>query len=240
MGLDPYTQFPDGLSALGTPLPPSLNYWLGTDDLGRDIFARFIVGGGYSLLLSSIITALVVLIAVGLGITAAYSKRPWVSGFVLRLSEIVQAFPGLLLAIAVASVLPSGPLSLIVTLSAVAWPQMMRTIYEECLLFLDKPFMEAARAQGADDRRMILNHLLPNILPFVWLLVPYKLAEVLLIEASLSFLGLGIPAPTPTWGRMIAEAKVYWLQAPWLMIPPALGLVVTVFLIQNIKLAKRK
>lgn len=214
----PTEQLRDGLTAAGTPLPPSAAHWLGTDDLGRDVLSRLLHGGRMSLFIALTATGMAGAIGVGLGVLAGYAGGK-VDDLVMRLTEIVMAFPGLLLAIALAAVLPPGPGSAILTLGLVGWTSLARMVRGGVLQMREQEFMEASRAVGANHVWLLVRHVWPNVRPLAATLLALKFADMLLMEAALGFLGLGVPPPAPTWGGMIGDAKAFFFQAPWLGLP---------------------
>lgn len=215
---NPTLQLPDGLSPSGQPLPPSAAHWLGTDDLGRDVLSRLLHGGRMSLFIAGLATLLTGAVGVIFGVVAGFSGGK-IDNAVMRLTEIVMAFPGLLLAIALASVLPPGPISVVVTLSVVGWTSLARIVRGNVLSMREQEFIDASYAQGASHLHVLVNHVWPNVRPLALTLLALKLADMLLMEAALGFLGLGVAPPTPTWGGLVAEGKNYFYQAPWLGLP---------------------
>lgn len=224
---DPVLQLKDGLSPMGSPLPPSPAHWLGTDDLGRDVLSRMLYGGRASLMIAGIATAVTGLVGVSLGILAGYAGGRVDNG-IMRLTEVVMAFPGLLLAIALASVLPPGPLSVVVTLSVVGWTNMARLVRGSVLSLREQEFIDASRAVGATHLWILWHHIWPNVRAMALTLLALKVADMLLLEAALGFLGLGVPPPHPTWGGLVGEGKNYLYQAPWLGLPAGLAIFLTV------------
>ncbi len=223
----PTAQLADGLTAAGTPIGPSAAHWLGTDDLGRDVLSRLLHGGRMSLMIAAASTAMAGFIGVGLGVLAGYAGGK-VDDAVMRLTEIVMAFPGLLLAIALAAVLPPGPSSAILTLGLVGWTSLARMVRGGVLQMRELEFMEASRAVGAGHLWMIVGHVWPNVRPLAATLLALKFADMLLMEAALGFLGLGVAPPAPTWGGMIGDAKAFFFQAPWLGLPSGVMIFLTV------------
>ena len=223
----PTAQLPDGLTASGTPIGPSAAHWLGTDDLGRDVLSRLLHGGRMSLMIAAAATAMAGLIGVGLGVLAGYAGGK-VDDAVMRLTEVVMAFPGLLLAIALAAVLPPGPASAILTLGLVGWTSLARMVRGGVLQMRELEFMEAGLAVGAGHLWMLWRHVWPNVRPLAVTLLALKFADMLLMEAALGVLGLGVPPPAPTWGGMIGDAKAFFFQAPWLGLPSGVLIFLTV------------
>lgn len=220
---DPLAQLGDGLSAMGMPLPPSSAHPLGTDDLGRDLLARWLYGARTSLGIGFAATALAGLLG-GLVGTLAGFYRGWVDLVLMRLTEIVMAFPTLLLAIALAAVLPPSPWMVILTLGLVGWTAIARICRATALKVREQEYIEAAQAVGASSLGIVIRHVLPNIAPTLFSLLTLKLADMFLLEAALSFLGLGIRPPTPSWGNMIQEGQLYFRDAPWLILAPGLAI----------------
>lgn len=223
----PTAQLPDGLTASGSPIGPSAAHWLGTDDLGRDVLSRLLHGGRMSLMIAAAATAMAGAIGVSLGLLAGYAGGK-VDAFVMRLTEIVMAFPGLLLAIALAAVLPPGPGSAVLTLGLVGWTSLARMVRGGVLQMREQEFMEASRAVGAGHGWLLSRHVWPNVRPLATTLLALKFADMLLMEAALGFLGLGVPPPAPTWGGMIGDAKAFFFQAPWLGLPSGVMIFLTV------------
>ncbi|MDB5098736.1 MAG: putative permease component of transporter [Cyanobacteria bacterium RYN_339] len=224
---DPLAQLADGLSPLGAPLPPSAHHWLGTDELGRDVLSRVLHGGRLSLLIAAAATSLAGILGVGCGMVAGYAAGR-VDNLLMRATEIVMAFPLLLLAIALASVLPPGPISVVITLGVVGWTSLARVVRGTVLQVREQEFVEASRAVGAGHIRILLQHIWPNVRPLALTLLALKLADMLLLEAALGFLGLGVPPPTPTWGSLVGEARAYFYHAPWLGLPAGAAIFLTV------------
>jgi peptide/nickel transport system permease protein len=224
---DPIAQLPDGLSPMGSPLPPNAHHWLGTDELGRDVLSRVLHGGRISLLIASFATLLSGLLGVCLGGIAGYAGGK-IDNLIMRGTEIVMAFPALLLAIALASVLPPGPFSVVLTLGLVGWSSLARVIRGSVLQLREQEFVDAARAVGAGHVRVLVHHIWPNVRPLALTLLALKLADMLLMEAALGFLGLGVPPPTPTWGSLVGQGRSYFFHAPWLGLPAGFAIFLTV------------
>lgn len=223
----PTLQLPDGLSALGAPLPPSAAHWLGTDELGRDVGSRLLAGGRTSLLVAGSATALAAVLGVGVGLLAGFRGGFW-DAALMRLTDVVMAFPGLLLAIALASVLPPGPVAVALTLGLVGWTSLARIVRGRVLQLREREFIEAARAAGSSPLRILRRHLWPNVAPLAVALLTLKLADMLLLEAALGFLGLGVAPPEPSWGGLVAEGRGAFYTAPWLGLPAGFAIALTV------------
>ena len=200
---------------------------LGTDNLGRDLLNRVIWGSQTTLLVG--VTAVLVGGAIGVtaGIVAGY-RRGWVDSGIGRLADIQQAIPFVVLALAVVAVVGASLLNLILVLGVGSWIFYYRIARAEALRVREQPFVEAAAALGAGTRRILTRHVLPNIAPSVIVVATLFVPQVIVYTAGLSFLGLGVPPPTPEWGRDIAQASDSLRTAPWPVLVPSAFLVLTV------------
>ncbi len=206
----------------GTPSHP-----LGTDTLGRDVLSRLLFGARVSLLVGFSAVAISGLLGVMLGLAAGYYGR-WMDDVLMRLGDVQLAFPILLLAIAVLAVLGASLGNVILVLGISGWVTYARMVRGETLSLKEREFVEAARAIGAPDGVIIIRHILPNILPPVTVVATFSVARVIIAEASLSFLGLGIPPPAPSWGAMLDEGRNYIATAWWLALFPGLSILLLV------------
>ncbi|MEZ5923116.1 MAG: ABC transporter permease [Hyphomicrobiaceae bacterium] len=222
---DPNEQFFDGLTIEGSPLPPSARFWFGTDTLGRDQLSRVLHGAGTSLLIGILANGVAVLIGTMLGVTAGY-LRGWVGMVIMRFTDLMMAFPALLLGIALAALLKPSLFIVALVIALVNWVQVARVIYSETLALAERDFIEAARAIGAGPSRVLSRHLLPHLLPTVFVYGTLGISTTVLYEATLSFLGVGVQPPTPSWGKMIFESQSYYLTAPWLVFIPGFAILV--------------
>jgi len=203
-------------------------HWLGTDNLGRDILSRIIYGSRISLLVGATTVILAGLVGCILGGVAGYFGKG-VDEVVGKVTEIFLAFPFLLLAIALMAFLGQGVMNIILALMMSRWVQYCRVVRGEVLSLKERDFITAARALGGKDFYILLRHVAPNTLPSVTVVATFAMAIVIISEASLSFLGLGVPAYIPTWGSMLSEGRSYMTRAPWLTIFPGLAIFITVF-----------
>ena len=219
-----------GLTSL--PSPPDARHRLGTDNLGQDILSRLIYGARVSLSVGIIVQAIEMIIGVGMGLLAAYKGGLW-DRLLMRLTDAMFAFPDLLFAILLVGIIrPESVigsfLTVFVALAVVGWPGMARLARGQALALREKEFVEAARAIGVPGWGIVTRHLLPNMLSPIIVAVTVNVANTILAEATLSFLGIGIQPPYPSWGRMISDARPYLRSEPMLIVYPSLMLGATV------------
>ncbi len=222
---NPSEQFFDGLTLEGSPLPPGWRFWFGTDTNGRDQFSRLLYGAQTSLLIGIVANGIAVAVGTALGLVAGY-VRGWTGASIMRLTDLMMAFPPLLLAIALAAILKPGLNIVILVIALVNWVQIARVIYTETVALSERDYIEAARALGAGNGRILLRHLLPHLIPTVIVYATLGIATTVLLEAMLSFLGRGVQPPTPAWGMMIFESQSYFLNAPWLVFIPGAAILI--------------
>jgi ABC-type dipeptide/oligopeptide/nickel transport system permease subunit len=208
---------------------PSLAHPMGTDIQGRDVWARLVYGARVSLAVGLVSQGIALLLGVTLGLVAGYYGR-WVDETVMRLADVTLAFPTLLLLIAmVAALEPSMPV-VFATIGLVGWAGMARLVRGQVLVVRQLEFVQAARALGTRDRRVIMRHVLPNVIAPVVIAATLGMAGAIMAEAALSFLGLGVQPPTPSWGSMIADGRDLnqLRNAPWTSLFPGLAIGATV------------
>ena len=208
-------------------LPPSLSHLMGTDNKGRDVLSRVLFGARVSLLVGAAAAAVSMVIGVAVGIVGGYVGGR-VDAVLSAFTDMVMAFPSLLLAIGITVVLPPGLYTVMLALSVVGWASFARLARGMALSIKEQPFIEAARASGGGTGRILLRHVLPNCLPLVVIAGSLKVGSFILAESALSFLGLGAQPPTPTWGSMVSLSRGYILSAPWTVIFPGAAIAVTV------------
>jgi ABC-type dipeptide/oligopeptide/nickel transport system permease subunit len=215
-----------GLTADGLPRPPSSQFWFGTDDLGRDIFVRIAYGARISLLVGVVATGISVVIGVVVGLAAGFFGGI-VDTILARLVDVVLCVPFLLVAIALVSI--TGP-SLSITIAVIgffSWASVARIVRGQVLSLREREFVEAARSLGASDRRIMFVDILPNVLAPVIVYSSLLIPVVIVVEATLSFLGLGLPPPTADWGGMISDSQAYYTTSWWYLMFPVLALLIT-------------
>ena len=216
----------EGLTPDGLPKPPSSTFWLGTDDLGRDVLVRIAYGARISLGVGLLSTMLAVVVGVVLGLLAGFLGGV-TDTVIARLIDVVLSIPFLLVAISLVSI--SGP-SLTITVLVIAFfssTSMARIVRGQVLFVKEREFVEAARSLGASDARIMFVDVLPNVLATVIVYTTLLIPVVIILQATLSFLGLGLPPPAADWGGMISEAQNYYTVAWWFVLFPSLALLIT-------------
>lgn len=221
----PYDPLSIDLDAIN--LAPSLSHVFGTDSQGRDIFSRVILGTRYSLLVGFLATFFAVSVGVFLGLIAGYFKGI-VDKTIVIITDITMAFPSLLLAIAISVVLKAGLLSVIIAIAAVGWTGFARLVRSMVIEFREADFVASAEALGCSNTRILFKHILPNCYPLIITAASLQVGNFILSESALSFLGLGIKPPAPTWGAMINTGRDYIYYQPWHVIAPGLFIATTI------------
>lgn len=221
---DPTQQFFDGLTLEGAPLPPNEEFMLGTDLLGRDLLSRLIYGARTSLIIGIVSNGIAVIIGTLVGITAGF-VRGWIGSLLMRLTDLMMAFPALLLAIALAAILRPSLWIVALVIAMVNWVQIARVIYSETISLASKDFVAVERTIGASPKRILFSHLLPHLLPTIMVWATLGISTTVLLEATLSFLGVGVQPPMPSWGNIIFESQTYFTSAVWLVLFPGLAII---------------
>ena len=215
----PDKQFFDGLTLEGAPLPPNKTFWLGTDLLGRSLFSRLLYGARTSLIIGIAANGAAIFIGAFLGILAGYAKG-FIGTVIMRFTDLMMAFPALLLAIALAAIFKPSLWIVALVIALVNWVQIARVIYSQTVALAAQEYIEAVRAVGAAWPRILFIHIVPHLWPTLLVWGTLGIATTVLLEATLSFLGVGVRPPTPSWGGIIYESQSYFLDAPWLVFFP--------------------
>jgi peptide/nickel transport system permease protein len=208
--------------------PPSAHHWFGTDQVGRDVLSRVIYGARVSPLIALFVLLIACAIGIPLGIAAGYFGG-WLDDVIMRLTDVVLAFPALLLALALAALLPPSLTSLTIAISATWWPWYTRLIRGQAASVAGRPYIESCRALGISRRRIIFRHILPNAITPLIVQVSLDVGGVILTASALSFLGLGAQDPTPDWGLMVSEGQTYFTTDWWVVTFPGLAILITAF-----------
>lgn len=213
--------------------PPSAQYWLGTDDLGRDILSRLLVGAQLSLGIGVLVGGISVLVGATLGVISGYFGGK-TDQIIVQIMNAIQALPSLLLALFVVAILGGGVVNTILSVALVSIPLMFRLVRSAAIVETNKDYVVSARALGASDFRIIKAHLFPNCTTPILVQTAVCCSDAILNTAALGFLGLGIPAPYPEWGTMLSDAKTFIETAPQLMTMPGLCLLLLILSTQLI------
>ena len=221
---DPFQQNFDGLTLTGAPKPPGGAYPLGTDLLGRDLASRLILGTRTSLIIGVLANGIAVVLGAGVGITAGFFGG-WIGAILMRFTDLMMAFPALLLAIVLAAIFQPSLLVVAIVIAMVNWVQMARVIYTETRGLVEREFIHVQRAIGSSPWRVLRAHLLPHLLSSIVVFGTLGISTTVMLEATLSFLGVGVQPPMPSWGNIIFENQTYFSTAPWLVFLPGVAIV---------------
>ncbi|PZR00122.1 MAG: peptide ABC transporter permease [Cereibacter sphaeroides] len=220
----PEDQLFDGLTIEGAPLPPNATYLFGTDLLGRDLLSRILYGARTSLIIGVVANGLALAIGTLVGVTAGFF-RGWIGAALMRLTDLMMAFPALLLAICLAAIFTPSLWIVAMVIALVNWVQTARVIYTETTGLAEREFIAAERTLGASTSRILFRHILPHLVPTIIVWGTLGISTTVLLEATLSYLGVGVQPPTPSWGNIIFENQTYFQAAPWLVFIPGAAIV---------------
>lgn len=221
------TNLADRFVPVGGEGKQGTRYLLGTDALGRDISARLLFSGRYTLLIAVGAAGLTILLAVGFGVAAGYLGGAF-EAVVLRAVDALLSLPVILVAVALAAVLGRGLWTLVAILAFTGWADCTRVIRADALALRSRPFVESSLALGSRTLRIIVRDLLPNLMSTITVMGTYLVSRFILLESSISFLGMGISPPASSWGAMVGEARQYIFQAPWASVLPGLVITLTI------------
>jgi peptide/nickel transport system permease protein len=216
----------DGLSMEGAPLAPGPKYWLGTDTLGRDLLSRLLFGARTSLVIGLAANGVAVLIGMIAGVVAGYLGG-FIGNAIMRFTDLMMAFPALLLAIVLAALLHPSLWIVAMVIALVNWVQVARIVFTETRGLVERDFVLAERSLGAGHARILALHIAPHLLPTAIVWGTLGVATTVLLEATLSFLGVGVQPPQPSWGNIIYESQSYFQAAPWLVFIPGAVILAT-------------
>ncbi|BCG46871.1 Dipeptide ABC transporter, permease protein DppC [Citrifermentans bremense] len=223
--LTPYD--PDAIDAWHVLLPPSAEHWFGTDELGRDVLTRVIFGARVSLKVGFVAVGIAVVVGTVVGLFAGFYGG-WIDSLLMRIVDIMLCFPTFFLILAVIAMLEPSIWYIMVIIGLTGWMGVARLVRAEVLSLKSRDFISAARVLGASDRRIIFRHILPNALSPVLVSATLGVAGAILTESALSFLGIGVQPPTPSWGNILTSGKDYIEFAWWLSLFPGVAILVTV------------
>lgn len=221
----PYDPYEQDLSA--ALMPPDSHHLLGTDQYGRDMLSRVIKGAGISLPSSFALVVIITLTGCIAGIISGYYGGI-IDSIIMRLSDIFLAFPGLVFAIAVASVMSGGLVSAVIALALISWPKYARIARAEVLAIKNEPYIQVARMSGLNTIRILIKHIIPNIADMIIVTAVLDIGNMMMEIAGLSFLGLGAEPPLAEWGLMVSQGRSFMQTAPWVVIAPGLAIFITV------------
>src|SRR5688572_16046372 len=215
----PQEQFFDGLTLEGSPLAPNERFWLGTDLLGRDLFSRMVYGARTSLLVGLVANGIALLAGTLIGLTAGF-VRGFVGSVLMRSTDLMMAFPALILAITIAALAGPSLKNVILVIALVNTGPVARVVYSETTSLAEREFIAAERAIGAGTARILFHHILPHLLPIIIVWGTLGISTTVLFEAVLSYLGVGVQPPAPSWGNIVYDGQSYFQSAPWLVFFP--------------------
>lgn len=217
---------PNQMDVLNRLKGPSVEHWFGTDNLGRDVLSRIVHGAQISMSVGFSVAIIASFFGLVVGVYASYYK--WLDHLLMRIADGIMAFPGLLLALALMAALGAQASNVVIAVSIVATPYIARVVRSEALALKEQTFVEATRALGASNTRIIWRHIAPNTISSLIVQATFIFAEAIIIEAALSFLGAGVPPPAPSWGNILSDGKNYIFQAWWMTFCPGITIILAI------------
>jgi ABC-type dipeptide/oligopeptide/nickel transport system permease subunit len=224
---DPNFQFSDGLALNGAPLAPNHQYIMGTDDLGRDVYSRVLHGAKISLEVGIFSSLISLFIGTTLGIISGYYGK-WIDSIIMRFTDVILAFPFILFVVALVAVLGQSVTNVFIAIGVLGWAVMARVVRGQVLSVKEFEYVQAARALGSPQWRILFRIIFPNIIAPVIVLTTLSIGNNMLLESTLSFLGIGVAPPMASWGNMLSEGQQVFEYAPWLLYYPGLALLLSV------------
>jgi peptide/nickel transport system permease protein len=218
---------PEAIDLAARRGPPSLSHWFGTDDLGRDLFARVLFGARVSLAIGVLAAALTVALGAGIGMVAGSAGR-WLDALLMRVADAFLAVPRLPLLMIASVILRPGIVTLSVLVAAVSWMETARVVRAEVRSLVTRGFVEAGRAIGASGLQSIWRHILPNVVPTLVVATTLAVGRSILLESAMSFFGVGVQPPTASWGNMLYQAQATMATEPWLALFPGAAILISV------------
>jgi peptide/nickel transport system permease protein len=218
---------PEAIDLAGRRASPSTTHWFGTDDLGRDLFARVLFGARVSLAIGVLAAALTVALGAGVGAIAGWTGR-WVDALLMRIADAILAVPRLPLLMIASVILRPGVALLILLVAAVSWMETARVVRAEVRSLATRGFVEAARAVGSGAMMSMWRHIRPNVLPTLVVAITLAVGRSILLESALSFFGVGVQPPTASWGNMLYQAQSTMATEPWLALFPGMAILISV------------
>ncbi|TCL62931.1 oligopeptide ABC transporter permease [Rhizobium sp. BK251] len=225
--LSPYAYDDQDFNVIGSPGPMSAEHWLGSDELGRDALTRLIYGGRISLSVGLAGAILATFVGTLVGALSGF-YRGWVDTILMRFTDVMMSIPTLPMILLLSGLFRPGPVVLIAIVAGLIWMGTARLVRSQFLALREREFVEAARALGAGNARLMFRHILPNAIGPITVAATLAVGSAIMLESALSFLGFGIQPPVPTWGNLLNSASSWLGTAPWLAIPPGLCILLTV------------
>lgn len=221
---------PDAIDLASRRVGPSMSHWFGTDDIGRDVMSRVLHGARLSLFVGLASAVVTLVLGVGVGVAAGW-RGGWLDTLLMRGTDALLSMPRLPLLMVAAAILEPGAAALAILVGATGWMETARVVRADVLALRERAFIEAVRASGAEEWRILARHLVPNAAPTIAVAATLAVGRGILLESALSFFGVGVRPPAPSWGNMLYQAQQSMTTAPWVALCPGACIFVTVFVI---------